>query len=125
VDRTKSPPQKTIVASIEQVVKETLMKKRTMAPSNVEGEDWVILKPKVTPTNVFLKNKFFPSKMNVGETFLGQSVGHVKYTFWCGVNIHSINSTNLKMPYGMYINVKKLIGIACNHRWLGRNYEGE
>jgi hypothetical protein len=63
--------------------------------------------------------------MWVKPLILGQSVGHVKYILWCGVNIHSINSTNLKMPYGMYINVNILIGIACNHIWLGRNYEGE
>lgn len=51
--------------------------------------------------------------MNVDEAFLGQSVGQVRYTLWCGVNIHSINSINLKMPYGMYINVNILIGILA------------
>jgi hypothetical protein len=79
------------------------------------GEDWVVLKPRATPTNCFFKNKSSPSKVNVGEASLGQSVGHVKYTLWCGVSIHSINITNLKMPYGMYINVshndKKLFNL--------------
>jgi hypothetical protein len=32
------------------VVKETPMKKQTTSPSSVEGEDWVVLKPKATPT---------------------------------------------------------------------------
>jgi hypothetical protein len=106
------------------VVKETPMKKRT-TPSSVEGEDWVVLKLRVTPTQKKIKNKFSLSKVNVGEAFLGQSVGHVKYTFWCGVSNLSINFTNLKMPYGMYINEYNLIGISCNHKWLKKNYEGE
>ncbi len=77
------------------------MKKRTTSPSSVEGEDWVVLKPKTTPTKKLFKKKSSPSKVNVGETFFGQNVGHVKYTFWCGVSIYSINFINLKMPYGM------------------------
>jgi hypothetical protein len=51
------------------------MKKRTTTPSSVEGEDWVVLKPRVIPTKNLFKNKLSPSKVNVGEAFLGQSVG--------------------------------------------------
>ncbi len=101
------------------------MKKQTTTPSSVEGEDWVVIKLRTTPTKKQFKNKFSPSKLNVGEDFLGQSVGHVKYTFWCGVSILSINFTNLKMPYGMYINVYILIGISCSHRSLRKNYDGQ
>lgn len=74
------------------MVKEIPMKKRTTSPSSVEGEDWVVLKPRATPTKKLFKNKSFPSKVNVGEAFLAQSVGHVKYTFWCGVVLTSIQS---------------------------------
>lgn len=42
----------------------------------MEGVDWVILNPKPS----LMKNKFknkSPSKLNVGEAYVGQSVGQV------------------------------------------------
>jgi len=42
----------------------------------VEVVDWVVLKPRTSPTKKLFKIKS-PSKLNVGEAFIGQNMGHV------------------------------------------------
>jgi hypothetical protein len=61
MDLAKSPPQVTIVAPTEKVVKNTPMKKRIVAPTSVEGVDWVVLKPKTLPTKKLFKIKSLPN----------------------------------------------------------------
>jgi hypothetical protein len=44
--------------------------KDSQPPTSVEGVDWVVLNPRASPIKKLLKQKF-PSKLNVGEVFIG------------------------------------------------------